>query len=1070
MVRKTTIVMSASILAAMMIAPALCQAAVAKADLLKQLTQAQKGHLQTSAPAVVAASPKEASQLELDLIVYRWACYTSGEQAEIKDIDGIIPALGEALNDPTISWAVGYFIVGHENSASSLPARDDRRVQLLMDLADQFTRAQADAEKFPVEAVNDLNNALKICQEDLSLDLSEGLIRKNLGDRYSNDMALHHEAEDHYQHASWIFSNYKCVAFTAMLYDDLGTLGTQAGIPANAVENYSRAAQQWETLVPPGGSAYRDLVAREYMRAAEAAQPRDFNTAHELMVNYALPQISTWAHTVKSYGALISDLIEVARLDREHGLYDEAIELLDEAKLPCRADGDPILSAAVFDELAKNYDGHTRNEAIRKRNKILNAATHDCEDALGKIDSPNLTPALRDVFFSKIECGAKCYQELGNYARAASIWKKMADVYARAGRSDAQVQALRSLAAMLDRQSKAQEALEARRSAVEIAMKTDKKTAAEIVHEIVQASIDANDLPNALEGFTEWAPILAQSGDTRGVARALEDRADLLMKNKLYDEAITSYGYARTRYLDQVGNAWMAGAVALKLADAERLAGKPEASIATLESALDDIRTRYREESLRADTGEERAKVLVGLYSDLVSDYLSGGAREKADDLVKKAKRLPWAVMVSRLKSSPDQAVAAYARTIELLAPVPDVQTPASATASVKPLAQDAAGFWETCTGLENLSSYRDLPIDPKSMPKIQASIPGDSLVIEYMPAEAATYVFVCGVDKTVCREIVVPRSSVVANVTKLRKVLKSCEERLGAGIPLPRIGDWQESAFLPIKEPLVGLYDQLLKPIAADFGYKGRLVFVLPEDFAGLPMHALISSGAAKTPRFLLEDYEISYLGPLMLDNLVSKDNRKIDATSDRLAIFADPEGNLPGAEIEARNIRSVYLNVDRWYKGPDATVSDFLKECSIANIVHIAAHHAIDPNPGNFSVTMADGTVGMRDLFGIINPNLRLIVLSECDAMGSSDPISSGPAVAAQAFSAIGARSVLGGLWKISDEAASGIMGDFYRNLTRGQTLSQALRGAQMSAIEARQFAHPFYWACFALYGNPR
>ena len=112
----------------------------------------------------------------------------------------------------------------------------------------------------------------------------------------------------------------------------------------------------------------------------------------------------------------------------------------------------------------------------------------------------------------------------------------------------------------------------------------------------------------------------------------------------------------------------------------------------------------------------------------------------------------------------------------------------------------------------------------------------------------------------------------------------------------------------------------------------------------------------------------------------------------------------------------------------------------------------------------------LGMRDLFGISNPKLRLVVLSACDAMGSSDPISSGPAMAAEEFSMIGAKSVIGGLWKVSDEVASGIMGDFYRNLTRGQTISQALRGAQKKSIEEKQFAHPFYWACFALYGNPR
>jgi len=59
---------------------------------------------------------------------------------------------------------------------------------------------------------------------------------------------------------------------------------------------------------------------------------------------------------------------------------------------------------------------------------------------------------------------------------------------------------------------------------------------------------------------------------------------------------------------------------------------------------------------------------------------------------------------------------------------------------------------------------------------------------------------------------------------------------------------------------------------------------------------------------------------------------------------------------------------------------------------------------------------------------------------------------------------------LWKVSDEAASRVMGDFYRGLSRGKSRTEALQRALANVVESKQFAHPFYWACFALYGNPR
>jgi CHAT domain-containing protein len=101
--------------------------------------------------------------------------------------------------------------------------------------------------------------------------------------------------------------------------------------------------------------------------------------------------------------------------------------------------------------------------------------------------------------------------------------------------------------------------------------------------------------------------------------------------------------------------------------------------------------------------------------------------------------------------------------------------------------------------------------------------------------------------------------------------------------------------------------------------------------------------------------------------------------------------------------------------------------------------------------------------------NDHLKLVVLSACDSIASSDPISQGPSRAAEVFSRSGAKSILGGLWRVSDDAASTLMEDFYRGLSKSWNRADSLRRAQIAMIESSRFAHPFYWACFALYGSP-
>jgi CHAT domain-containing protein len=66
-------------------------------------------------------------------------------------------------------------------------------------------------------------------------------------------------------------------------------------------------------------------------------------------------------------------------------------------------------------------------------------------------------------------------------------------------------------------------------------------------------------------------------------------------------------------------------------------------------------------------------------------------------------------------------------------------------------------------------------------------------------------------------------------------------------------------------------------------------------------------------------------------------------------------------------------------------------------------------------------------------------------------------------------GARSALGTLWRVNDEAARELIVEFYSQLKTdsGVSKAEALRRAQRKILEGR-FDHPQYWSAFLLISN--
>jgi len=139
---------------------------------------------------------------------------------------------------------------------------------------------------------------------------------------------------------------------------------------------------------------------------------------------------------------------------------------------------------------------------------------------------------------------------------------------------------------------------------------------------------------------------------------------------------------------------------------------------------------------------------------------------------------------------------------------------------------------------------------------------------------------------------------------------------------------------------------------------------------------------------------------------------------------------------------------------------------------IVHIASHGVFGGSADTSFIMAYDDVLSMRDLQSLLHGErfrrkpMELLTLSACQSAEGDDrsPLGiSGAAVKARA------KSVLGTLWPVEDDAARTVMERFYRLLAGGAASKvKALQAAQVETMRERRFEHPFFWAPFVLIGN--
>ena len=165
----------------------------------------------------------------------------------------------------------------------------------------------------------------------------------------------------------------------------------------------------------------------------------------------------------------------------------------------------------------------------------------------------------------------------------------------------------------------------------------------------------------------------------------------------------------------------------------------------------------------------------------------------------------------------------------------------------------------------------------------------------------------------------------------------------------------------------------------------------------------------------------------------------------------------------------------------GPQASEKGFREAVGASEgwrAVHLACHGLVNvEHPMLSSLALSrsgedDGFVTALEILRMQIP-ADLAVLSACETGKGKIVKGEGIVGLTRTFMFAGAPRVICSLWKVDDEATQSLMIKFYElwNPKEGKGLgaAAALKQAQAHIRAQKKWAHPFYWAAWALWGLP-
>jgi CHAT domain-containing protein/tetratricopeptide (TPR) repeat protein len=421
------------------------------------------------------------------------------------------------------------------------------------------------------------------------------------------------------------------------------------------------------------------------------------------------------------------------------------------------------------------------------------------------------------------------------------------------------------------------------------------------------------------------------------------------------------------------------------------------------------------------------------------------------------------------------------------------------------------------------LAGDRGLPAgEPFALDRVQASLVEDEAVVGWLgvrprhqPAMAWGYVVRHRGPVTWARIDIDPRSS--------RSTLRDAIDE-EAGLVL---GPTTDEA---ICDAARAWWDERLRPLAPALDGVRTLVVVGAGAMSFAPLDVLLDPSR----RAVVDAHACVYVPSGTIHAHLRETRRTARRATARPALLvADPEFGTgsavsteaettrsmygPGREIRARlprlaasgeevDLIASFFPRHRKLVGTGATERALIglaerDELRQFGVVHIATHAVVDETSPERSMLVLSQhdlddpleaiLAGKRAHRGVVTADeiardwrldADLVTLSACRTGVGPEVAGEGLVSFANAFLEAGARSVVVSLWRVDDRAAAQLMAGFYRRwlgatddstpMGKAEALRQARRSLRdhRDAAGRRPYAHPYYWAPFILFGDPR
>ncbi len=420
----------------------------------------------------------------------------------------------------------------------------------------------------------------------------------------------------------------------------------------------------------------------------------------------------------------------------------------------------------------------------------------------------------------------------------------------------------------------------------------------------------------------------------------------------------------------------------------------------------------------------------------------------------------------------------------------------------IKPETPDADGPLMSAlmaVDLETLDLGQVSIPQPFSLAQVRETLLDDETVIlNYQLGEKQSYLF--EIRKAGLRVHLLPnRETIESQAVKLFKALENSHRRSYRW-------KWRVAA--------AEMSDLILSPVR---GTTAKRLIIVPDGrlnyipFAVLTSSEISLANWQKSYRPLIEDFEIGYLPSLSYGVMLRKNLEGRQPASKTIAMFTDPvtmredsrlkfeaarqderiDPNQDSAK-EMRLSRLVYSqNViaaiskmtepeERFVlEGFNASKQKILAaDLTPYAILHFSAHGFTDPSFSELSGLVfslynknglpQDGFLRTHDLYYTRMP-CELAVVNACQVAVNEDLSGEGIWGLTRGLMTAGVGRVVASLWNVEDRAGAILMETFYEQLLeRELSPCAALRMAQLSILQKKQYQEPYYWAGFLHQGD--